>query len=301
MLTIFAMPKPFTGHTGIIQRNAIESWTRLTPRPEVILIGDEEGTAELCAELGLRHIPELERNEFGTPVMSGFFAAATRGATHDLLCYVNADLVLTAGLMDGLRSVTAHQHPFMLVGGRWGLQVDEPLDFDAVQWEDQLRVRATAEGQYSFWAIDYFAFTRGLLGDVPPFAVGRGFFDGWLIWRARARQGWVVDASPSVFAVHQNHDYGHLRSGGNSLWTSTEGERNFAYGGQRKYFFLLESTHQLTPQGLKPTPFRKQLYQVRTAFEKVVLYRLGPLRHALGLRRSTLAGVRRRLASLGKG
>lgn len=29
MLTIFATPKPFQGHVGIIQRNAIGSWVRL--------------------------------------------------------------------------------------------------------------------------------------------------------------------------------------------------------------------------------------------------------------------------------
>ncbi len=45
-LTILAMPKPFRGHIGIIQRNAITSWTKLQPRPEILLFGTEEGAAE---------------------------------------------------------------------------------------------------------------------------------------------------------------------------------------------------------------------------------------------------------------
>ena len=42
MLTIFSCPKPFRGHFGMIQRNAIRSWTLLKPTPDVILIGDEK-------------------------------------------------------------------------------------------------------------------------------------------------------------------------------------------------------------------------------------------------------------------
>lgn len=64
MLTIFSCPKPFRGHINIIQRNAIRSWTLLQARPEIILIGNEEGTAEVCKEFGLRHIPDVERNEY---------------------------------------------------------------------------------------------------------------------------------------------------------------------------------------------------------------------------------------------
>ncbi len=31
MITIFAIPKPFKGHIDVIQRNAIQSWTKLSP------------------------------------------------------------------------------------------------------------------------------------------------------------------------------------------------------------------------------------------------------------------------------
>jgi hypothetical protein len=47
LLTLLAMPKPFEGHIGIIQRNAITSWTNLNPRPEIFLFGEEKGTARL--------------------------------------------------------------------------------------------------------------------------------------------------------------------------------------------------------------------------------------------------------------
>ena len=57
MLTILSTPKAFTGLFAVIQRNAIESWTKLEPRPEIILFGRDAGTAEICDELGLRPRP----------------------------------------------------------------------------------------------------------------------------------------------------------------------------------------------------------------------------------------------------
>ncbi len=54
MLTFFTTAKPFVGHIDIIQRNAIRSWQKLHPDVEIILMGDDAGAAEVCAEMGLR-------------------------------------------------------------------------------------------------------------------------------------------------------------------------------------------------------------------------------------------------------
>lgn len=50
MITIFTTAKPFRGHDGVIQRNALESWEFLDPNVQVILFGDDEGTDEKCAK-----------------------------------------------------------------------------------------------------------------------------------------------------------------------------------------------------------------------------------------------------------
>jgi hypothetical protein len=62
MLTFFSTPKPFIGHCNLIQRNALKSWTLLHSDAEVILFGDEEGAAEACRDLGIRHEPNVLRN-----------------------------------------------------------------------------------------------------------------------------------------------------------------------------------------------------------------------------------------------
>src|SRR5258708_38255103 len=66
MLTIFTTAKPFRGHTGIIQRNALQPWKALHPGIEVILFGEDPGAAPPARELGLHPAPSGERNQVGT-------------------------------------------------------------------------------------------------------------------------------------------------------------------------------------------------------------------------------------------
>jgi hypothetical protein len=82
LLTIFCCPKPFTDpHVNLIQRNAIKSWTRLEPRPQILLLGDEAGTDELGRELGLEHVPQIQCNEHGTPLVSDILRQGQKRAT----------------------------------------------------------------------------------------------------------------------------------------------------------------------------------------------------------------------------
>jgi len=78
MLTLFSTAKPFHGHNGIIQRNALKSWTLLHPSVEIILFGDDEGAAEVCAEYGLRHEPHVERHESGVKRLNYILPARRR-------------------------------------------------------------------------------------------------------------------------------------------------------------------------------------------------------------------------------
>ena len=100
LLTIFALPKPVRGDAGVIQRNAIQSWLRLQPACEGILLGAEPGTREVAAQVGANYEPDVSRSEQGTPLVSDLFLKAQRLASHDVLCYVNADMLLLNDLLD---------------------------------------------------------------------------------------------------------------------------------------------------------------------------------------------------------
>jgi hypothetical protein len=253
MLTIFTVPKPFDGHIGIIQRNAIQSWRCLRPACEVILCGDEPGTAETAAALGTDRIPAVDRNEFGTPLLSSVFAAAEARAQRDLLCYVNADILLLSDFAEAAGRVAATKRAFLMVGQRWDLDVTEPLAFGDPSWERELRTRVERTGLlHPPSGSDYFVYPRGALGALPPFAVGRPGWDNWMIYHARGRKMPVVDATEATLVIHQNHAYGHVKQGTGAAWEGPEADRNLELiGGKERIFTLADATHHVTRAGLR--------------------------------------------------
>jgi hypothetical protein len=118
LLTIFTYTKAFKGHVGVIQRNAISDWVRLRPRPEILLFGIEEGTAEIAKEFGLRNIPDVERRHTGTPLMSGLFERAQALASHNTVCYIDGDIMLLGDFMKAVQQVVSWRDRFLMVGTR---------------------------------------------------------------------------------------------------------------------------------------------------------------------------------------
>lgn len=258
MLTFFTTAKPFRGHEGIIQRNALKSWTLLHPGVEVILFGDEEGAAETAKELRLCHEPHIERNEFGTKRLDFIFCRAQAIAGHGLLCYINCDILLMHDFCAAVERVREKHSQFLMVGRRWDMEITVPLSFGNRDWE-LLRQRVLRNGQRRGpeW-IDYFVFSRGLYGeDMPPLVVGRVFWDNWLVWKALATRHPVIDASSAVLAMHQNHDYGYHPQGKDGVFCGVEAGQNYALaGGWRHLRTIADATEVLGKDGLRPNRSR---------------------------------------------
>jgi len=252
LVTIFAIPKPFVGHTGLIQRNAITSWTALRPRPEIILFGDDAGTAEICRDLELIHVPELARTQFGAPLLPDLFEKAQRLATNCLLSYVNADVILMSDFIRSLSFARTAGEKFLMVARVWRLRIDDTWDFHALDAEQKLRTYVTEHGRQGPppGNSDFFAFPRGMWSDIPQFGVGRGWWDPWLIYEARRLGASVVDASPFVMAVHQNHDqssYPH----GLKRWRQEINHNYDLAGKEAASFCLYDATHIANNSGLR--------------------------------------------------
>jgi hypothetical protein len=260
MLTIFTIPKPFQGHIGVIQSNAIRSWVSLRPACEVILFGNEGGTAEFASELGLRHVSDVECSEYGTPLVSSIFNIAQAIASYEIMCYVNADIILISDFLLAVRRVD--KRPFLMVGQRWDLELKEPVDFNQAQWESWLRDQLAERGKlHPKSGIDYFVFPRGLYQDIPPFAIGRGGWDNWLIYRARSLKVPVIDATEVITAIHQNHDYSHVPGGKSAVWEGPERRRNRQLTRYGEYAFTLDhATWRLSSQGMKRALSLRHLY-----------------------------------------
>ena len=254
MLTVFSIPKPFLGHIGVIQRNALGSWMRLGEGVQVILLGNDEGVAEAAREAGAEHAPDIERNEYGTPLVNSAFSTAARMARNPLLCYVNGDIMVTDQLLRAAASIGKRN--FLMAGRRWNVDITEPWDFSDPQWRKKLVAFAHDRGElYSDEWIDYFVFPRdSKLTRLPPFAVGRPRWDNYILFRCRQLGYPLIDATTVVTAVHQNHDYAHLPKGNPAIFGGPEAEANIKLlGDELRIFGLWDATHKLAEFGLEKT------------------------------------------------
>jgi hypothetical protein len=256
MLTLFTIPKPFSGHIGVIQRNAIRSWTLLGDDVRVVLFGTDQGTADVAGECGAEHHPEVARNRFGTPLLGDLFARAGQCARSTHLCYVNADILLMSDFVASARRALRYKKRLLMVGQRVDFDQTEAIDF-ASDWESAFRAEVAARGVlHRPTGIDYFLYHRDIWGRIPPFAIGRFSWDNWLIRRARDLQVPVIDATPCITAVHQNHDYSHARGGAKGARGGPEARENFRLAGGRELSLTIwDSTHILTPAGLERRRF----------------------------------------------
>ena len=327
MISIFAHPKPFRGHIGVTQRNAIGSWKQLSPDCEIFLFGNEEGTREVAKEFGMHHVPDIARNDFGRPFLSDIFKKGEQLATRAVHCYVNCDIILGHEMSDAIKRVKEWSERFLIVGQCWDLDVTDPIAFNQNTWENDLKAFVAKKGTVRGpWSIDYFVFSRGLYGELPPFTLGSCYFDNWLIWKAKELGVPVLNATKAVLAVHQNHDYAYVAGGKDTTAFGVEAVRNLQHaGGPAHCYAISQSSHNLLattirrnwkgylPRGFHREPLKAWAermaarkaglkIQVTAISERLMKYRVKPLfwrfmvrtqrvRHALGLNGRNLGRI----------
>ena len=244
MLTIFAVPKAFEGHHGLIQRNAIKSWKALEPTPEILIIGDDPGTAETAEELGVTHLPGVETDDYDTPLISSIFEMAQEHASNETMLYTNADIIYLQELVDAVRSVASQEDAFLMGGRRWMVDIEEALDFTDPETPRRLERLAEASEMDHWSSIDYLCFPRGQFKDLPPLSVGRPIWDDYMLYNARDRGIPLINATADVRAIHQNHDYSHA-GGRDKVFGGELGQRNLELVPKDCRFCLADATHVL--------------------------------------------------------
>ncbi len=269
LVTIFTAPKPFTDPLiDVIQRNAIRSWLSLGGDVRVLLVGDEAGMPAVASEYGVTQLAGVACNEQGTPLVSSIFSKARQASDSPLLAYVNADILLLPDFVAAARNVSRQAQDFLVIGQRWDLDVTQLLDF-APGWEKRLEAEVKGRGRLHPPAgSDYFLFPRHLFSDIPDFAIGRAGWDNWMIYHARQQKWPVIDATPAIRIIHQNHDYSHL-PGGKPHYNHPESFKNEALaGGATNLFMVLDADRQLVDGRIRsPRPsLPRLLRRVELAF-----------------------------------
>ncbi len=282
MLTIFTIPKPFAGHINTIQKNAISSWLQIVPKCAIILFGNDDGVAATAHELGVRHIPSIEKNEYGTPLLHNVFNRAQEVAKYDTLMFCNADMIFTDDLIGAINNLPSAE--FLACGMRWDLDIKEEIDYSDAHWREKILKLKKLNGiLHGFAGLDYFIFKKKSI-NMLPFAVGRPGWDNWLIFHMRSRGVPVIDTSDVITAIHQNHDYSHSKFGKEKKVIGPERDINTKLaGGSVNMMSLRDANLIMNKQGIKPPNFPRRIYPMLSS--------LLPWRFLLSIRRNILVTI----------
>jgi hypothetical protein len=274
LLTIFTAPKPFTNpHIAMIQRNAILSWINLGLQVNVMLVGNEPGIVEVAEELGVISLPEVKRNDHGTPLVSSTFKIAQEQTDSPLLAYINADILVLPDFLSSALAVLDHLKQFLILGRRWDLDIVQPLDFSP-GWDQRLTDYNRQYGKlHAPSGSDYFIYPHDGMHNLPDFAIGRPCWDNWMIYSARRQGVPVVNATNGITIIHQSHDYSHL-PGGKPPYGGPEARANIQQAGSScTIFFQHDANWYLFGKDLKrPTITWKKFWREVEIFPLISLH-----------------------------
>lgn len=231
MITFLSSPKPFKGLALRNQIRAIRSWQGIAENAEVILYGNVEGIESASRESGIKYVPDITTNEYGTPLFNAIVKHAAQNAKHNIQIYLNCDIILTSMVLEAINCVKFSS--FLMTGQRINLMEDS----DIVDIPDKNYILNFLKKQYaadkiklqSLHSADYFIFQRGLLDDVSPIAIGRWCYENVLIQFCLERRIPVIDATLMIPAVHQYHEYEFIKGGREEAEFGVEARRNKSF------------------------------------------------------------------------
>ncbi len=239
MMTFITTCKPFEGHFNIIQLNAIRSWLRFCPPCEVIILGKTKGVEKIVKEYRLGYIPDVPINNYGTPLLDGLVKIGSQNASYDTICLINSDIILLDINLSQLFSLTTTLRRYLITARRIDLEIRDLLYYDekTIQWLMTTIKNLNRRGN------DLFIFRKGTIDHyVKPLAIGRGDHARLLIYPGLKLKMPVVDATNIITAIHQKHDYSHIKyskkviTRGIDLAYTPEGKYNEALLEYASYF-----------------------------------------------------------------
>ncbi len=230
MIFIYSHPKPWVSEFKLIQECAITSWIALRDDVNITLLGKDYGTLEKCTEYGINYCANIECNEYGTPLVSSIFDTITKRSNQDdIICYINADIVLSSDFIDTIENVKKTvEKDWLIVGKRTDMDASPDV---LLQGTSAIVNYAKEHGNDHGWdGIDYFIYNNAsMFKFVYPFALGKFVWDQWLIGNAYRRGICTIDASNSITAVHLNCAWyfkGNKTYNRQEIEDSEEGKRN---------------------------------------------------------------------------
>ncbi len=226
MITIVTTFKAFKDQDETNQLNALSSWRALGRDVEIIAFGESPGLQEHIESFGIRQIEVPFSNE-GLPRIDAILTHASAHARHELIVYVNGDVILFDDFVAALASIPLPR--FLMVGQRTDLDIGCRLRFSPATEREKTRAALTRGGDLHRPAgIDYFAFRRGSLPPLPPLYAGAAGWDNITIYLCRKHKIPVIDATLDAVVFHPNHHYRKLLNGKTVAFSGASAHANMS-------------------------------------------------------------------------
>lgn len=197
-----------------IQLNTLRSWKALYPiAAEVVLLGHDQYSQDLALSENLRY-EEIPFTSAGLPDIQTAFLRMDSSTDSDVVVFANSDILFTGALPNALEKAWSEGRRFCLTGMRKNTNVHYYVQFDQ-PWESWLHqgwstgFRAMAQPE---WALDYFAWSRGLATELnpKPLLLGVPVWDNYFLHLLHLSNVQTIDCSAVLPAVHQNHPLGNV-------------------------------------------------------------------------------------------
>lgn len=222
----------------MIQNNAIQSWLRLGITRNIVVVGKDEGVKEYAAKCNLIYEPDVKINKWNTPLVNSIFELGRKHTPDDqLLCYINSDIILLDTFADTVMSwynqFADTTKDVLIVGRRWDWNTPKEVDFSNPDWQTVVTEQAKGDGRmHEYSGIDYFVHTKTTYPFIFPLAIGRYWWDWWLVGNCERRGVMTIDISPTAFIIHQNcpwYQQGKVVRNRKQMYQTEEVKRNHSF------------------------------------------------------------------------
>jgi Glycosyl-transferase for dystroglycan len=225
-LTMLCIPKSFTRESD--RRTAANAWLswlallRQIPFPNrLVVFSDEESVRATVLKIFVRttlvEFHSIATNDMGTPflhdaIRKAAFLPHARYSHRHILFYSNNDIVFDSSMKDSVLKLATltSPHGFLGIGLRCEITFRQSFKRTELQRVISRLQKECVMGPP--YAIDFFIFNANLFIDMPPFLIGRGGFDQWMVHHALEKKAQVVDVTDASLALHLNHDMCHAGS-----------------------------------------------------------------------------------------
>jgi hypothetical protein len=214
-IILMTTTKPYDEYNKNIQLNAISSWISLDMNKVILINSNDSSNEKYFNSQDVKIVPIKRQSSTGVPYVRDIFESGYNYYDEgDMLCYINAYIILLNDFCLTLKSIPIHSFKNYLIGGRsWKWNDPDqflkrqslPIDIDNVKKHGNLD---------EVCCTDYFVHNKGLYQGIIPddILIARLSWDMWLNAKAMERKATTIDITNTCFSIHPNHGYGDKKT-----------------------------------------------------------------------------------------